>query len=89
MKKLIALVLTLASFAFVGVVSEPNVSAAVKPKPQIRIQIGPRERHNRFRSYTATRIVRHGRRTYRETLLVRHLAYGRAETTLISRERVS
>lgn len=102
MKKLFTLMLTLASFVLV--VPETAVtSAATLGKPQIQIQVGQRRRHrnrdwrrgeNRGerigwgRTYTTTRLVRLGYRTYRETYQVRSLPNGRTQTTLISRVRV-
>ena len=102
MKKLLTLALTLASFVFVVPESGANSSAALA-SPQIRIQVGQRRRHrnrdwrryeNRGerigwgRTYTTTRLVRFGYRTYRETYQVRTLPNGRTQTTLISRVRV-
>lgn len=41
------------------------------------------------RAVTRTRIVRFGRRVYRETYVVRYYPNGRVDTQLISRTRVS
>ena len=41
------------------------------------------------RAVTRTRIVRVGRRVYRETYIVRYLPNGRVNTQLISRTRIS
>jgi hypothetical protein len=97
MKKLMALVLSLSTFAFVPSTQAANVAtgAALK-KPQVRIQIGQR-RHRRNwerRSDWAygdrvgygrvfTRDVRVGFRSYRETYRV---VNGR--TVLVSRVRL-
>ena len=53
MKKLIALMLTLGSFAFIGSVAETNATTrAAVGKPQVRIQIGRGRRwRNRDRDF--------------------------------------
>ena len=43
---------------------------------------------NRQRSVTRSRLVRYGRRLYRETYLVTYWPNGRTNTRLISRQRV-
>ena len=101
MRKLLTLVLTLASFGFVGSWTTANANAVTKANPQIQIQIGRRNRRYRNDYYrraygervgmwdtTETRLVRYGWRTYRETYQVRHFPDGRTQTILISRERV-
>jgi hypothetical protein len=45
-------------------------------------------RYNRQRSVTQSRLVRYGRRLYRETYLVTYWPNGRTNTRLISRTRV-
>jgi len=93
MRKLLILVLALITFGFVGAASRTQAATAVGT-PQIRIQIGRRHRRwddrwgYRQQSYTTTRIVRYGWRTYRETYLVRYFPNGESQTTLISRERI-
>jgi hypothetical protein len=104
MKKLFALVLTVASFGFVLPTSETGTaSAATVGAPQIQIRVGQNRRYRnrrwrRFenrgerigygRVYTTTRLVQRGYYTYRETYRVTTLPYGRTRTTLISRVRV-
>jgi hypothetical protein len=97
MKKLLVLTLTLASFGFLGLGSSEaqanTVASTVMNTPQIRIRIGPQRnrdyrRYARVRESRQTRIVQWGRRTYRETYLVRYYPNGRTDTTLISRERI-
>ena len=44
--------------------------------------------NNRSRSVTRSRLVRYGRRLYRETYLVTYWPNGRTNTRLISRQRV-
>ena len=43
----------------------------------------------RTRAVTRSRIVRYGRRVYRETYVVRYYPNGRVDTRLISRKRIS
>ena len=42
----------------------------------------------RSRTVTRSRVVRYGRRLYRETYVVRHYGNGRTDTRLISRTRI-
>ena len=104
MKKLLILIMTLASFGFVIPASETVAAnaASVSP-PQVIVQVGQKRRHrnrrwrrfeNRGRrigyrqAYTTTRFVRRGWATYRETYRVWVLPNGRTQSTLISRVRV-
>ncbi|HKS11381.1 MAG TPA: hypothetical protein VJS13_17645 [Pyrinomonadaceae bacterium] len=48
-----------------------------------------RRYNRRTRTYTRSRLVRYGRRVYRETYVVRQYGNGRTDTRLISRTRVS
>lgn len=101
MKKLLAIALTLASFGvmgFSGQASAATSSVTVETTaatPQWQNQDWRyRNRRNRVnrsrvRTYQTSRLVRYGRRTYRETYLVRALPNGRTQTTLISRVRVA
>jgi hypothetical protein len=97
MKKLLALILTLASFGFIGSLTAPSVQA----NPQFRIFIGGRHRHRDYgrwryqnaynygyQTTTQTRVVQRGWHTYRETYQVIYLPDGRVQTTLISRYRI-
>jgi hypothetical protein len=100
MKKLLTLLVTLASFAFFvpGMESETTKAAALG-KPQIRIEVGQRRRHRRYENrgerigygqvYTQTRLVQRGWHTYRETYQIRTFGNGQSQTTLISRVRVN
>ena len=45
-------------------------------------------RYNRRRTVTRSRVVRYGRRLYRETYLVTYWPNGRTNTRLIGRQRV-
>ena len=47
-----------------------------------------RRNNNRRRTVTRSRVVRYGRRLYRETYLVTYWPNGRTNTRLISRQRV-
>ncbi len=104
MKKLLTLMLTLASFGFVIPAAETvAANAATVSTPQVVVQIGQRRRYrnrnwrryeNRGerigyrQAYTTTRFVRRGWATYRETYRVWVLPNGRTQSTLISRVRV-
>ena len=48
-----------------------------------------RWRNRNTRAVTRSRIVRVGRRVYRETYVVRYLPNGRVDTRLVSRTRIS
>jgi hypothetical protein len=92
MKKLLVMTLTLASFGFLGLGASEAKASTVMEAPQIRIQLGQRDRgrrHYRVRTVRQTRIVQRGWRRYRETYLVRYYPNGQTQTTLISRERIS
>jgi len=45
-------------------------------------------RYDRRRSVTQSRLVRYGRRVYRETYVITYRPNGRTDTRLISRQRV-
>ena len=56
--------------------------------PQIKVQIGGRQRNRRIRTVTRTRIVRTGYGTFREVYRITYLPNGRTRTTVISRTRI-
>ena len=97
MKKILGIALAIATLG-IGVsaeakasdVSQQNSTVAASPAPQWqRDRYGRRyERNNRRRSVTRSRLVRYGRRLYRETYLVTYWPNGRTNTRLISRTRV-
>jgi hypothetical protein len=97
MKKLLGLVLAFASIGAVGLASEAKakeVSAtsgivATHASPQWQRDRYGRRIYNRRRAVTRSRVVRVGRRLYRETYVVRYLPNGRVHTQLISRVRIS
>ena len=94
MKKILGLVLAFATVGVVGLASEAkanevslnNVTIAASAAPQWE---RGRRYNNRRRSVRRTRVVRVGRRLYRETYVVRYLPNGRVHTQLISRVRIS
>jgi hypothetical protein len=73
-------------------VSQQNSTVAASSAPQWqRDRNGrryDRRYENRQRSVTQSRLVRYGRRLYRETYLVTYSPNGRTNTRLISRTRV-
>ena len=72
-------------------VSQQNSTVAASTTVQWqRDRYGRRydRRYNRQRSVTRSRLVRYGRRLYRETYLVTYWSNGRTNTRLISRTRV-
>jgi uncharacterized membrane protein YccC len=94
MKKIMALALTLASLGFVSTTAEAkaagasvSAAAASTVAPQWRNR-GWRRNNRRVRTVTQSRLVRVGRRVYRETYQIRYLPNGGTQTRLISRVRV-
>ena len=94
MKKLLGLVLSLASIGFVASseakAAQPSVAPAINAAaPQWRYRNRRwRDNNSRVRVVTQTRTVRRGRQVYRDTYQIRYLPNGRTRTTLISRIRV-
>ena len=99
MKRLIAIAVALLSIGFVASSPEAKaadlanhnstISASAAAQWQ-RDRYGRRyydRRYNR-RTFTRSRVVRYGRRLYRETYLVRYLPNGRVNTRLINRVRI-
>lgn len=97
MKRLLGTTLALLSLGFVvpatsaAEVSNQNSSVSVEANAAPQWQRNRRwdRRNNRRRSVTRTRLVRQGRRVYRETYVVTYWPNGRTDTRLISRTRVS
>jgi len=99
MKRVLGIALALVSMGFVFSTEAKtrNVSSAVTTEanaaPQWqRDRYGRRDRrydgrYNR-RQRTFSRVVRYGRRLYRETYLVTYWGNGRSNTRLISRSRI-
>ena len=90
MKKLLALTLSLASIGFVASSAEAKTSSSTSMSVENSVaQQWGRNRYNRrVRVFNRTRVVRIGRRLYRETYQVRQLPNGRTTTRLISRVRI-
>ena len=96
MKKILGLTLTLASIGIVAAparaeAAETNLARAESVRaaaaPQVRLP-GRYRNNRRVRVTTRTRLVRVGRRVYRETYQIRYLPNGGTRTRLISRVRV-
>ena len=95
MKKLLGLTLSLATLGFIASPSEANAASGAPAVTVAASTVAPqwrndrnRRRNSRVRVVTQTRLVRVGRRVYRETYQVRYLPNGRTQTRLISRVRV-
>ncbi|HEV7903093.1 MAG TPA: hypothetical protein VGO96_04560 [Pyrinomonadaceae bacterium] len=96
MKKLLALTLSLASIGFVASSAEAktsgssNSATAINAAAPATVQWRRNDRRNnrRVRTVTQSRLVRVGRRTFRETYQITYLPNGRTQTRLISRVRV-
>jgi len=95
MKKFLATAMIIGS----GLVAVPALQAAptagmsASADPQIRIQIG-RNRNRRYyrgmrRTTVTTRVVRHGFRTYRETIRTTYMPNGTIRTEVIDRQRIN
>jgi len=98
MKRFLGIALALISMGFVASVEAKTsdvsheistVAANAAPQWQ-RDRDGRRydRRYNRRRTVTRSRVVRYGRRLYRETYLVTYWPNGRYDTRLISRTRI-
>jgi hypothetical protein len=99
MKKVLGIALALASLGVFGMASEAKAAASensaitTSASPQWQWQ---RDRYGqrgynrrRARTFRQSRIVRFGRRLYRETFLVTYFPSGRTNTRLISRVRIA
>jgi hypothetical protein len=90
------LILALASTGFVlsaeakpANTANENITVTANSTPQWqRDRYRNRRFDNRRRSVTRTRLVRYGRRLYRETYVITYRPNGRTDTRLISRQRV-
>lgn len=96
MKRLLGLALAVASIGVVGLGSDAKAvenstnSVVVASSAQWQRDRYGRRIYNRRRTVTRTRVVRIGRRLFRETYVVRYLPNGRiVDTRLISRVRIS
>jgi|ERR1041385_7393770 hypothetical protein len=96
MKRVLGIALALVTLGFVGtaeakadVSHQNNLVVAASSAPQWgRYNRRYDRRYNRRRSVTRSRVVRYGRRLYRETYLVTYWPNGRTQTRLISRSRI-
>jgi hypothetical protein len=100
MRRLLGITLALVSFGYAGLSSEANatelsansatvLSASASSQWQ-RDRWGRRTyRRRAVRTTTRSRVIRIGRRLYRETYLVSYLPNGRTNTRLVSRVRIS
>jgi len=99
MKRVLGIALALSTLGFVpaaqakaaDVQQNSTITASSAPQWQ-RDRNGrryDRRYNNRRRSVTRSRLVRYGRRLYRETYVVTYWPNGRTDTRLISRTRVS
>jgi hypothetical protein len=90
MKKLLALTLSLASIGFASSVEAKAGSASIGATVEnsAAAQWGRNRGNRRVRVFHRTRIVRIGRRLYRETYQIRQFSNGRTTTRLISRVRI-
>lgn len=95
MKRLLGLALAAAAIGVVGFGSEAKAenstnSVVATTSAQWQRDRYDRRINNRRRTVTRTRVVRLGRRLFRETYVVRYLPNGRiVDTRLISRVRIS
>ncbi|HEV8426932.1 MAG TPA: hypothetical protein VGQ41_03395 [Pyrinomonadaceae bacterium] len=95
MKRVLGIALAVISMGFVvpaaaeaADVSHQSSSVATSSAPQWQRDRNYGRRYNRRRSVTRSRLVRFGRRLYRETYVVTYWPNGRTDTRLISRTRV-
>ena len=94
MKRVLGMVLALASMGFVvSAEAKPansaneNVTVAANAAPQWQRNRNYRRYEGR-RSVTRTRLVRYGRRVYRETYVITYWPNGHTDTRLVSRQSV-
>ena len=98
MKKLAAVALSIATLG-IGVSAEAKATDVSQQNSTVAASSAPQWQHERYgrrynrryknrRSVTRSRLVRYGRRLYRETYLVTYWPNGRTNTRLISRTRV-
>lgn len=99
MKRLLGIALALLTLGFV-VPAEAKTTTNLNETAIVAANTAPqwqryRRENRRFnrryntRAVTRSRIVRYGRRVYRETYVVRYFPNGRVDTQLISRTRIS
>ncbi|HEV8202721.1 MAG TPA: hypothetical protein VGP98_00710 [Pyrinomonadaceae bacterium] len=98
MKRVLGIALALSTLGFVPAAQAK--AADVQQNGTITASSAPQWQHDRYgrrydrrynnrrRSVTRSRLVRYGRRLYRETYVVTYWPNGRTDTRLISRTRV-
>lgn len=97
MKRVLGIVFALLTLGFVVPAeakttanSHENATVAANSAPQYqRYRRDRYDNRRRTRAVTRSRIVRVGRRVYRETYVVRYYPNGRVDTRLVSRTRIS
>ena len=99
MKKILGIALAVATLG-IGVSAEANASDVSQQNSTVAASSAPQWQRDRYgrryerrdnyrrRTVTRSRLVRYGRRVYRETYLVTYWGNGRTDTRLISRTRV-
>lgn len=96
MKRLLGIALALVSMGFV-VSAEAKTTDASQQISNVTASAAPQWQRDRYgrrydrrsRTVTRSRVVRYGRRVYRETYAITYLSSGRTSTRLISRYRIS
>ena len=97
MKRVLGIAFALLTLGFV-VPTEAKTTANTNEIATVAANAAPQWQRNRrwdrndrrrTRAVTRSRIVRYGRRVYRETYVVRYYPNGRVDTRLISRTRIS
>ena len=97
MKRLLGITLMLVALSWMGFSTEAKASNRSQiDKTTVTANAQWRDRHGRSvydnrrsRTFTRSRVVRYGRRVYRETYRIRYFANGRTDTRLISRIRIA
>jgi hypothetical protein len=99
MKKVLGIALAIATLG-IGVSAETKASDVSQQNSTVAASSAPQWQHDRYgrrndrryenrrRTVTRQRLVRYGRRLYRETYQVTYWGNGRTNTRLISRTRV-
>lgn len=99
MKKVLGIAFALLTLGF-GIPAEAKTAETSHENATVNASSAPQWQRDRYgrrndrrynrraRTYTQSRVVRYGRRLYRETYVVRYYSNGRTDTRLISRTRV-
>lgn len=105
MKRVLGIVFALLTLGFVVPAEAKTAETSYESATTVAANSAPQWQRDRYgrrydrrddrrygrgtRTYTRSRLVRYGRRLYRETYVVRQFGNGRTDTRLISRTRVS